>query len=482
MQIFQSVAGYSLGHADIVRRAISKKHADELMREKDAFIAGATERGLSAADAEKLFEDIADFANYAFNKSHAAAYAVTSYRTAYLKAHYHLEYNCALITSVLGSPDKISEYLSECQKRGIKVLPPDVNRSRADFRAEDGCIRFGLAALKNIGVGFINELVLERERNGEFSDFDDFLKRMEKLSINKRQMEALIKSGALDSLGVYRSRMLAVYESLMERTGPAQLEGQLDFFSVMSDDDLRMPKTEFPEIPEFTTQEKLRLEKEASGMFLSGHLLDDYKENVRLLNPDNIGEIIRSFQEDGDGKYRENQQVCICATVASRTNKNTRGGDHMAFVNLEDSTGSVKVIVFPKILSEYGHLLTTDSPVAITGKISVKDDEDPKIIMNDASFLSPDGKIPLYPKSRAPKVQKKDIKDLKLYLKVPSTESKEFMRVSAFLSIFSGTVPVVIFDSSKSKAVAMKGSGAAVNAFTVGELKEILGEENVVIK
>ncbi len=482
MQIFQSVAGYSLGHADIVRRAISKKHADELMREKDAFIAGASERGLTTADAEKLFEDIADFANYAFNKSHAAAYAVTSYRTAYLKAHYHLEYNCALITSVLGSPDKIAEYLSDCQKRGIKVLPPDVNRSRADFRAEDGGIRFGLAALKNIGVAFINELVLERERNGEFSDFDDFLKRMEKLSINKRQMEALIKSGALDSLGVYRSRMLAVYESLMERTGPAQLEGQLDFFSMVSDEELKMPKTEFPEIPEFTTKEKLRLEKEASGMFLSGHLLDDYKENVKLLNPDSIGEILRSFQEDGEEKYRENQQVCICATVSSRTNKNTRGGDHMAFVTLEDSTGSIEVIVFPKVLSEYGHLLTTDSPVAVTGKISAKEDEDPKILMNDASFLSPDGRAPQFPKSRTPKVQKKDIKDMKLYLKVPSTDSSEFSRVTAFLSIFSGTVPVVIYDSSTAKAVALKGSGAMVNAFTVGELKDILGDANVVIK
>ena len=154
----------------------------------------------------------------------------------------------------------------------------------------------------------------------------------------------------------------------------------------------------------------------------------------------------------------------------------------MACVNLEDSSGSIEVIVFPKVLSEYGHLLTTDSPVVITGKISVKEDEDPKIIMNDGSFLSPDGKVPLYPKSRAPKVKKKDISEMKLYLKVPSTESEEFARVSAFLSIFSGTVPVVIYDSSKSKAVAMKGSGATVTAFTVGELREMLGSENVVIR
>jgi len=452
------------------------------MREKDAFISGAGERGLSKKDAEKLFEDIADFANYAFNKSHAAAYAVTSYRTAYLKAHYHLEYNCALITSVLGSPDKISEYLAECQKRGISILPPDVNRSRADFRAENGAIRFGLAALKNIGVSFINELVREREEGGEFSDFDDFLSRTEKLGINKRQMEALIKSGALDSLGVYRSRLLAVYETLLEKSGPSQLEGQLDFFSMVSEEELKMPKTEFPEIPEFSTQEKLRLEKEASGMFLSGHLLDDYSENVKLLKPDSIGAVIRSFTEEDEGKYRDGQQVCVCATVVSRTNKTTRNGDHMAFVTVEDGTGSVEIVVFPKVLSKLGHLLTVDSPVSITGKISAKDDEDPKILMNDGAFLSQNGKAPSFPRSRAPKPPKKDIRDLKLYLKVPGADSEEFRRVSAFLSIFRGTVPVVLYDSQTKKYSALKGSGAAVNEFTVNELREILGDENVVIK
>jgi len=482
MQIFQSVAGYTLGHADIVRRAISKKHADELMREKDAFINGAHERGLSREDAQKLFDDIADFANYAFNKSHAAAYAVTSYRTAYLKAHYNLEYNCALITSVLGSPDKISEYLSDCKKRGIGVLPPDVNKSRGDFRAENGSIRFGLAALKNIGVSFINELVLEREENGKFSDFDDFLSRMEKHGLNKRQMEAFIKSGSLDSLGVYRSRMLAVYESLMERSAPQQLEGQLDFFSQMSEEELKIPKTQFPDIPEFSTFEKLRLEKEASGMFLSGHLLDDYRENVKLLAPDKIGDIIRSFQPDGAEKYKDNQFVCVCATVVSRTNKTTRNGDHMAFVTLEDGTGTVEIIVFAKSLAQFGHFLTTDSPVAITGRLSVKDDEDPKIILNDACFLSQDGREPMFPKSRMPKSPKKDIKDLKLYLKVPSFESDEFLRISAFLSIFKGSVPVVVYDSSTKKASALTGGGACVNDFTMGELKEILGDEAVVIK
>ncbi|MBR6676315.1 MAG: DNA polymerase III subunit alpha [Clostridia bacterium] len=482
MQIFQSVAGYSLGHADIVRRAISKKHADELMREKDAFISGATERGLTKEDAEKLFDDIADFANYAFNKSHAAAYAVTSYRTAYLKTHYRLEYNCALITSVLQSPDKISEYLADCNKKGITVLPPDINKSRADFRAENGSIRFGLAALKNVGVAFIEQIVLEREQGGLFSDFDDFISRAEKLGLNKRQLETFIKAGALDCFGIYRSQMLAVYETLLDRSGSQQLDGQLDFFSAIPEDELSVLKTEFPDVKEFTNAEKLKMEKEVSGMFLSGHLLDDYKENIDHLSPDSVGAIIRSFQEDGQGKYKENQTVCICSMVTQRINKTTRNGDHMAFVTLEDKSGTIEAVVFPKVLSEYGHLLTVNSAVCITGKISVKDDEDPKILMNDGAFLAKNGSSLTFPPSKAPRIVKKNINELKLYLKLPSMDCLEFRRINAFLSIFGGSVPVVLYDSSTKKASALKGAGARVDEFTVGELRDILGDDCVVIK
>ena len=482
MQIFQSIAGYSLGHADIVRRAIAKKHTDELMREKDAFISGAAERGLSTADSEKLFEDIADFANYAFNKSHAAAYAVISYRTAYLKAHYNLEYNCALITSVLSNPDKISEYLADCQKKGIRVLPPDVNRSRADFRGENGSIRFGLGALKNVGVGFIDQLVFERERNGPFKDFDDFFSRMKELGLNKRQMEAFIKSGALDSLGVYRSRMLAVYESMFERQVSSRLEGQLDFFSAIPEEEMGSVKTEFPDVAEFSTFEKLRMEKEVSGMFLSGHILDDYKNNVKLISPDRIGDILRSFGDEATGNYKDNQSVCVCATVVSRTNKTTRSGDNMAFATVEDGTGSVEVVVFPKILAQYGHLFTTDSAVSVVGKISAKEDDAPKLLMSEGAFLADDSKEPIFPPSKAPKKEIKDVKELKLYLRVPSFDSVEFSRINAFISIFKGTVPVVVYNEETQKASALKGFGAMVNEFTIGELSEILGKENIVIK
>ncbi|MDD6094932.1 MAG: DNA polymerase III subunit alpha, partial [Clostridia bacterium] len=418
MQIFRDVAGYSLGHADIVRRAISKKHADELLREKDAFIDGAGKHGMDADSAEKLFSDIADFADYAFNKSHAAAYAVTSYRTAYLKTHYLLEYNCALITSVLGNPAKICEYLSECRKNGIEVLPPDVNRSMTDFHAEGNSIRFGLGALKNLGVAFTELLVKERSCRGEFKSFDDFLTRMMKNGMNKRQMEALIKSGSLDSSGVFRSRMLAVYEKIMERGTDSHLEGQLDIFSAVSDENVTAPETEFPQIPEFCASEKLRLERESCGMFLTGSLLDDYTDNIEKIGCDSISGIINSFGGDSPtGAYKEKQTVTVCGIVGSRTNKTTRAGEPMAFVTLEGSDASVEIVVFPKVLSQYSAFLTLERAIAVTGKISVREDEDAKILASSVIALSENGKAPeAFPETeKAP--DKSRAQGYKLYLK-----------------------------------------------------------------
>lgn len=495
MQIFRDIAGYSLGHADVVRRAISKKHADELLREKEAFIKGAGEHGIDEQNATKLFDDIADFADYAFNKSHAAAYALTSYRTAYLKTHYLLEYNCALITSVLGNPQKIYEYLGECRKHGISVTAPDVNRSKTQFCAEDGVILFGLGAIKNLGTAFTDTIVNEREKNGKFSDFDDFINRMKALGMNKRQLEALIKAGALDSLGIYRSRMLAVYEKIMERDASNGLEGQLDIFSAAAD--IAPPKTQFPDIPEFSVAEKLRLEREVSGMFLSGHMLDEYSENCALIKSDSIGAILASFaEEEPTGQYKDKQNVCVCAIISTRTNKATRAGEPMAFITLEGSDGTMEALVFPSVLSEYGHILTADTAVCISGRISVRDDEEPKILMSGGIRLSKNGEAPILPAEQsAPRrspasaqtqfkanAQRVQPETLRLYLRVPSMDSPELRRATAFISIFKGQVPVTVYDAETKKASSMTGCGARVDEFTVGELKEILGDGSVVVK
>ena len=481
MRIFRDVAGYSLGHADIVRRAISKKKTEVLLSEKQSFIEGAAERGVNEKDAIELFDDIESFANYAFNKSHAAAYAVISYRTAYLKAHYLTEYNCALLASVQNSPAKISEYITECKRNGIKVLPPDVNFSMTDFHVEDNNIRFGLAALKNVGRAFIDQVISERFKCGKFTDVENFVDRMKPLGMNKRQMEALIKSGSLDSLGAKRSQLLDVYEKLLEKDSSSSLEGQLDMFSMLEDAGSVVPKIEFRDIPEFTARQLLLLEKEASGMYLSGHILDDYDKCATAHKPDSIMDIITSFSENSDsGRYKDGDKVCVCGVVTKRSNKVTRKGDHMAFITVEDRSGEIEVIVFAKNLANIGHMLTTETAVCIKGSITQKDDENAKLILNDVEPLVSNDEFVV----KQPEVKKttKESKEPMLYLKVPSVESTEYTRCCAFIEIFRGSIPVLIYASDTGKRYKAPGFGVALDEFTMNELKEILGSDSVILK
>ncbi len=476
MRIFRDVAGYSLGHADIVRRAISKKKTEVLLSEKEAFIKGAAQNGVSEQNATELFDEIESFANYAFNKSHAAAYAVISYRTAYLKAHYLTEYNCALLASVQNSPGKIAEYISECKRHGINVLPPDVNHSMTDFHVEGKNIRFGLAALKNIGESFVDELIRERVAGGLYRDVEDFIERSKKISINKRQLETLVKSGAMDCLGAKRSQLMAVYETLLERNHTSSLEGQLDMFSAVDPSDVGMPSLEFPDIPEFPSKVLLSLEKESSGMYLSGHMLDDYSVEIVKISPDNISDIISSFNEgEGENKYREEQRVTVAGIITKRVNKQTRKGDAMAFITVEDRSGEIEVVVFPGQLSGLSHLLTVDSAVKITGNISVREDENAKIKLQSAEILLPDDQ------QKKKENTKKNVLPT-LYLKVPSVDSREYKRVYAFVEIFRGAVPVVIYDAKTGKKYKSANFGIDLSEFTVNELKSILGENSVILK
>ncbi len=472
MRIFRDIAGYSLGHADIVRRAISKKKTDVLLSEKEAFINGAAKNGVDKTLAEELFDEIESFANYAFNKSHAAAYAVISYRTAYLKAHFLTEYNCALLASVQNNPAKISEYIGECKRHGIRVLPPDVNRSMTDFHVEGNTIRFGLAALKNVGKAFIDQLIGERKQNGLFCDIEDFIDRMKAYSINKRQLEALIKSGSLDSLGVKRSQLLDSYEALLEKNTSSSLEGQMDIFSMMSENDLNMPKLQFRDIPEFTTKQKLLLEKEASGMYLSGHLLDDYDKHIDSLKSAKISDIIN----DDGSKLKEGSSISLCGVITKRSNKVTRKGDNMAFVTLEDKSGEIEVIVFSGVFGKFNYLLNVECAVHINGTLNYKDEETPKILLKSADALMSNDE---YVKKMS-EVKKSDTPVL--YLRVNSIECSEYQRICAFIDIFKGNVPVVICDASTGKRYKSNNFGVMLSDFTVNELKEILGSDSVVLK
>lgn len=523
MQIFRDVAGYSLGRADVVRRAISKKKAGVLESERAAFISGAAANGISEANAVKLFEDIASFANYAFNKSHAAAYAIISYRTAYLKAHAPLEYACALLTSVYNNPSKISEYLSECLRNNIGVFPPDINRSGVNFRPENGAVRYPLLALKNVGEAFARSIVSERERNGDFKSFEDFVNRTTAFDMNKRQLETLIKVGCFDSLGVHRSRLLAGYESLLEQRSAAvraSRDGQLDLFSQFDSHEVKAPEFIFPEVREFTAKEKLMLEKECAGLYLSGHILDDYSEHLSKIKTDSIADIKASFESDSptedEGRiarnasakeYHDKENVTVAGVISKRTNKQTRSGDAMAFIVVEDAGGEIELVVFPKTLDRYDHLLRYESVILASATVSLKDDEI-KLILQNAYELAENGSpIPQIPQSSArsgkeapssqvkenphtaassgnsPYVQNNNPADVtKIFLKIDRYGGPLFERAKALVDIFSGNVPVVFYDSQSGKYIQSDACRGAATPFLIKELKELLGDENVVLK
>lgn len=521
MQIFREIAGYSFGHADVVRRAISKKKQGVLESERQAFIDGAVSQGINENEAIKLFEDIVSFANYAFNKSHAAAYAVLSFRTAYLKTHYPREYESALLTSVLSSTEKLAEYIADCSKQGIKILPPDINKSRGSFHVEGDSIRFGLTALKSVGSNFIENIIAERNRDGKFTDINDFMLRTRKIDMNKRQLEVLIKSGSLDSLGTPRSQLLAVYESMIEKRGTFTrevFEGQIGLFDTASTVDSPKPaRYEFPQIPEFTTREKLSLEKESCGLYLTGHILDDYKLHIAKINPTKIADIRASFKNDDDLNEKEDDiqkaqeivlnfadksRVTVAGSITKRVNKATKNGDQMAFVTIEDHSSSIEMLCFPKIVSKYGHLLTYDSVVAVRGTLSVREDEDVKLLAESI--------IPLLPDSEAEKSgaienvsekfydrrdyqnQKTESRQMtaqkytsntirKVYLRVESENSGTYRRAKAICEIFDGNIPA-IFYSSERKEYLTPSVPVNLTKFVLDELKEVLGSENVVVK
>jgi len=508
MQIFREIAGYSFGHADVVRRAISKKKQGVLDGERQNFIEGAVAQGIDESEASDLFESIVSFANYAFNKSHAAAYAVLSFRTAYLKTHFPLEYESALLTSVISSTDKLSEYVADCAKQKITILPPDVNKSVASFHVEGNAIRFGLAALKNVGEGFINQLVAERKVNGDYEDASDFIFRMQKHDMNKRQLEMLVKSGSMDSLGTPRSQLLAVYDTVLEKKSGSSgvVEGQIGMFDMLSEVQAPKPsRIEFPQIPELSMREKLSLEKESCGLYLTGHVLDDYGESLSVLAPMSISQIREQFRDDAEDdseKYNENNDfvlkdkssVTIAGCVVRKINKNTKSGEVMAFVTIEDRSSSIEMLVFPKNYEKFGYLVQTDTVIAVSGTLSVREDEDVKLIankiiplvsdMNIAAGVKPDSfddstkkepKAISVPKIQVPSSPKK------IYLRVDSEQSEAAKRSRAICQIFEGTIPVIFYFSDTKE---YQKTPIYINAapFVLNELSELLGAENVVVK
>lgn len=482
MQVFQSLAGYSLGKADMVRRAMSKKKMKELEKERVNFIHGneelgidgAIKRGVPEAVAASLFDEIMDFANYAFNKAHAAAYAVIAYQTAYFKCHFPKEYMAALLTSVLDSSEKIAEYIGECRECAIALLPPDVNRSDDRFTVEPEGIRFGLVAIKNIGRGLIARMMREREVNGPFADFQDFCYRMDGNDMNKRAVENLIRAGAFDSMGVHRSQLIAVYEKVMDgisNGNRVNIEGQMDFFGMGGGSAQREP-LHLPDIPEFSAQERMAMEKETTGLYLSGHPMDAYRELSRRLGAAPIGRILEDFaQEAGPTSFADGQKLSIAGIVTSSKVKTTRSNTLMAYVTVEDSTGAMEMLCFARTLETSGSYLKEGQTILASGRLSVRDEKAPQLMCDSARPL--DGSAADVSAGAAGE------KRQTLYLRLPSMDSHEMTQFRRIAYLFEGKEPVRIrlIDSGK-----LIGTTAALHPAFVRAMRELLGDENVVLK
>ena len=471
MQIFSRVAGYSYGRADIVRRAMSKKKVDELKKEREIFISGAINNGVSEKVATELFDEMESFAKYAFNKSHAAAYAVISYRTAYLKCKYPKEYYASLITSVLNSVDKVIEYIEECEKLGIKVLPPDVNHSDVNFSVEENSIRFGLLALKNVGRNFISSIVSERKTNGPYKDFDDFLYRLKGTDMNKRQLESLIKAGAFDSFGKKRNQLFFVYENALDsvqRISKTTSNGQLDIMQFLSQEDQEnaIPKIDYPDVDEFSKKELLLYEREILGMCFSGHILDSYTKHLSTISATPISNILN------DEQLRDKSNVKIAGLITQKSIKKTKSEENMAFIKISDSCGEIELIVFPKAFSKYSDLLQVDNVISIAGQVSISDEQDPKIIANTIEKVLSNSEFDNTPKQ----------KNGKLYLKVSSINSSIVNEIISLLKEYSGDTEIVFFDTSTKKYVKASGVKISINDNILSALKMILGPDSVVFK
>ncbi len=484
IQIFQRLGGYSLGQADMVRRAISKKKAAQIQKEKDAFIhgdasrniAGCVANGIPEATAEAIYQEIYDFANYAFNKAHAVSYAVVAYQTAYFKCHFPREYMAALLTSVLDNSDKVAGYISECKDCGIALLPPDINRSADCFTVEEGGIRFGLVAIKNIGRGFIQAVMREREREGPFTSLYDFCSRMTGSDMNKRAVENLIRSGAFDSLGNRRSQLIKVYESVMDSVAAQQkqnLEGQMDFFSMTAGNlGGTMPAKEIhlPDIPEFSPQELMTMEKETTGLYLSGHPMDAYRETVRRMRAPSIASILEDFsQEGGPTRFADGQRITIAGVVTSSKTKTTKNNSLMAYVVVEDDTASIELLCFSRVLDTCGAYLRENQAVVVKGRLSVRDEKAPQIMCDFAQPLATVEESDFRPREET----------RTLYLKFPSLEDPTLRHMQLVFRMFPGKsqVKMVMADTRK-----VFGTITQLHPALIREAQETLGEENVVIK
>ena len=467
MEIVRALAGYSYGRSDLVRRAMSKKKHDVMAREREYFVhgtdgvVGAVKNGVPEAVANHIFDEMMDFASYAFNKSHAAAYAVLAYRTAYLKYYYPVEFLTALINSFLGSVDTVAQYVYSARNHGIQVLPPDVNFSRARFAPEGGAIRFGLAAVRNVGSAVMEAMVQERAQNGTFVSFFDFCDRVD--GLNKRMLEALINAGCFDGMGGRRAQYLAVYERALDASAAvkkARGAGQMSLFDLVGGDTLASGQIPLPNTPELSHQIMLVKERESTGLYLSGHPLDNYQEQLKTLRY-TIDELAEA---DGTGRVKDEEQVIVGGLLTQCKQKPTRSGSGlMGYAVLEGVTGSVEAVLFPRTLQQAGALFMDDAPVLARGRLNIREDRANSLLIDE---LKPLGEV-----------------NRNVYIRFDSLPEDVMQRACAFLRRYPGETPVVLYDAAKKlgKGVPKEYYVAVTDAF-LAAAEDRFGKDCVKLK
>lgn len=486
MQVVRDLGGYSYGRSDLVRRAMGKKKMDVMEKEREYFIHGKTDEngeleiagcvrnGVPEDIGNKIFDDMIDFAKYAFNKSHAAAYGVLAYETAYLKAHYPVEFMAALITSVMGNTDKVVEYIRECNSLKIDVLKPDINKSFTKFSVEDKSIRFGLAAVKNVGVNVLNNIIKERESSGEFKDFNEFCKRLDSKDLNKRIIESLIKCGAFDEMGDNRASLLLGYEKLLESISmdrKKNLAGQVSLFDGFEMDesinnDIQSMYT-LPHVKELEEKERLYLEKEVLGMYVSGHPLSQYKDEIKRNTTINNAEL-NEIKDDYITYLNLNErEVTMGGIVINKTIRTTKRNDLMAIIELEDLFGVIEVIVFPQVLQKYNTIIQEDKIIYIDGRLSIKEDENAKLIAREIRDMNDSGN--------------KDKPTL--YLKINSIENKELVNdLISVVTKYPGENDIYIYAENIKQVYKWNHIKVNINENLINELEHILPKTNIKVK
>ena len=494
IEIFRRLAGFSLGQADMIRRAMSKKKHKVIDAERVAFVRGDPERGIPGAlangvpenVANSIYDEILDFASYAFNKAHAVSYAIIVYRTAYMKYYYPREYMAALLTSVLDSSTKVAEYIAECRELGIKLLPPDVNESGADFTVSGQNIRFGMAAIKGLGWGAVRGVVAEREENGLFKSFEDFCRRMNGRELNRRAVENLIQAGAFDSMGYKRKALMQIAGAVLDSISRAErdnVSGQIDLFGELPGESEKAETIPIPQVTEYTPRERMAMEKEITGLYLTGHPMDEYRETARRIGAVQIGAILGDFSgEEGPRSFADNQYVTVAGVVNTIKTRTTKNNSLMSYIQLEDDTGSVELIAFQKALDASAGVLRENAAVVVRGRISVRDEKEPQIMVDTVRALSDEpaaaaagGGRTASPERPADAVAA----DKKLWLRLPERNDPRFARIELILTMFPGTQQMVIYFEKEKKRLAAR---CLLHPSLLAEMKELLGEENVVLK